>query len=522
MNHQENTTNAISRRGLLQAAAAAGIAAPLATAITPGGVSAQDEPKRGGTITLVTPQDFPGMDPALTALGNADNLHSLLWNGLTRYDDLNEVLPDLAESWESLDTQTVVFHLRQGVTFHNGREMTGEDVKANLERVLNPETASPYRGAIASIATIDLVDNYTIQLNLSAPDVTIPASIGSVKIQAPESFADAQTNPVGTGPYKFVEFVPGDHVSLTRFENYWNQPLPYADEFRIQITKDPVSAYNAFKSGQFDVIWQMDFSVVEEVQNNAELTLIAPQVTGTSLFFAVDCSQPPFDNKIARQALMYATDKQAIFDLAYFGVGFLSPTNSNLVENHWAFNPNLPPREYDIEKAKQLFAEAGVQPGTKWTFNAISGRQDIQTQAEILERSLNECGIELEIVATDIPGWAAVTADDVHWPNVISFKGQVQGWDPALQLAGLRCNDLGSNIWYCNEEVDALMEQGAATLDQEERKAIYWQVQEILYDEVPWVVYMLYTPDHASWAYIKGIYVDGRGQLHLDGAWTEK
>jgi peptide/nickel transport system substrate-binding protein len=219
---------------------------------------------------------------------------------------------------------------------------------------------------------------------------------------------------------------------------------------------------------------------------------------------------------------MYATDKQAIFDLAYFGVGFLSPTNSNLVENHWAFNPNLAPREYDIEKAKQLFAEAGVEEGYTLKFNAISGRQDIQTQAEILERSLNECGIKLEIVATDLAGWQAVTAPGVHWPDVVSFKGQVQGWDPGLQLAGLQCNDQRSNIWYCNEEVDALMVQGAATLDIEERKAIYYKVQEILYDEVPWVVYMLYTPDHASWAYIHGIYVDGRGQLHLEGAWTEK
>src|SRR4051812_8530502 len=121
MSQHENTTNAISRRGLLQAAAVAGIAAPLTTAISTGQVSAQDAPKRGGSITLITPQDFPGMDPALTSLGNADNLHSLLWNGLTRYDELNEVQPDLAESWDSVDTQTVVFHLRKGAMFHNGR-----------------------------------------------------------------------------------------------------------------------------------------------------------------------------------------------------------------------------------------------------------------------------------------------------------------------------------------------------------------------------------------------------------------
>jgi peptide/nickel transport system substrate-binding protein len=521
MTRKGNSETSILQRRLLQAAATAATAAVAflaATALTFLPAGAQ-EAKRGGTVTLVTPQGFPGLDPALTSLGNGDNLHSLLWNGLTRYDEQNNVLPDLAERWDVIDTHTIVFHLRKGVMFHNGREVLPADVIASIMRVLDPETASPYRDSLKSIATIDQVDDVTIQINLSSPDVTIPASLAPIKIQPPENFADANQNPIGTGPFKFVKYVSGDRLTLARFEDYWDQPKPYPDEFIVQIAKDPITAYNAFKSGQFDLIWQMDFSIVEEVKNNPDMTLIVPQVTSTSLMFGVDTSQPPFDNKIARQALMYATDKQAIIEAAYFGIGYPSPTNSNLVENHWAYHPNLPPREYDIEKARALFREAGIEEGYTLTFNGYD-RQDVRTQAEILERSLNEVGIKLEIVLSDIAGWRAVF--EKPWPNIVSFKGQVRGWDPAFLLAGLQCNDEQALISYCNEEVDALMEKGRATFDQEERKAIYYKIQEILYDEVPWIVNIHYTPDHAAFSYIKGFYVDGRGQLHLDGVWTEK
>ncbi|MCA1647111.1 MAG: ABC transporter substrate-binding protein [Chloroflexi bacterium] len=504
--------------------AAAPTAAPAAAAPTV--APAQSTAKKGGTVTLATAQDFPGMDPMLTTAGNGYNLHYLLWGGLTKFGETTDILPDLAEKWDTVDPRTFVFHLRKGARFHNNREVVADDVKASIERVVNPDTKSPFRAFVDKVQSVDVVDPYTVKVNLSSPNSVLPADLTQIKIMPRESLGEINTKPIGTGPYQFVEFVPGDHVTLKRFDGYWDSPRPYADQFIIKIVKDDTSLFAAFKTGQMDILWQLPAPNVKEVTDNANLQVIGARVTGNSFGLQVDCASPPFDNKLARQALLYATDKQSIFDLGYFDVGQVSKTNSGLPPNHWAFNANLKEYPFDVQKAKALFREAGVPDGYTLRYSTISGLfKEWVVQAEILDRSLAECGIKLEVTAADTATWVGVRpprGDPRLWPNIVSPNGVIQSSEPAHTMAEYRTFSSRYNVHYSNPQVDALLDQGLATVDTDARKAIYGKLQDLLWDEVPWINTHHHPFNHAAWKHVKGLYVDGQGTLHFEGVSTEK
>lgn len=478
--------------------------------------------RRGGTITFGTAQDFPGLDPHLVPLLNAKNLNTVLWSGLTRYNDVMEVQPDLAERWESPDPKTFVFYVRKGARFHNGREITADDVKWSIGRVVDPETKSPWRSAVDKIGSIDVVDQYTVKLNLTQANVIQAGELTDIKILPKETVAQATTSPVGSGPFQFVEFVPGDHLTLKRFDGYWDQPKPYPDQFVIKIVKDDTALYNAFKAGQLDILWQLRFEDNAEVASNKNQWIINPKFSGNSMILQVDTRHEPFNNKLARQALRYALDVDSVFELAYFKLGWPSFANSSLVTNHWAYNPNLAPYPYDPDKARELFKEAGVKDGYTIRYNAISGlwRAWI-VQAEILDRTLKPMGINLDIRPVDLSEWVAnIRGKD--YPNLINPNGNERAWDPAEQLKGYRCNETRASVFYCNDEVNALMDQGLAETDQEKRKQIYWKVQDIVHEDVPWVTTHHRPLNHAAWNYVKGVFVDAQGDLHMEGISTEK
>ena len=491
--------------------------------IVPAAGAASGAPRRGGTVTLGTAQDFPGLDPMLTTLFNGNNLHTLLWNGLTRYNEMMEVQPDLAEKWEIPDPKTFVFHLRRGVKFHNGRDVTVDDVKASIDRTADPATKSPYQSFVGKVQTVEVVDKYTVKLNLNRPNVVQPEELVWVKIMPKDAVADAVKHPIGTGPFQLDEFVPGDHLTLKRFAGYWDRGKPYPDQFVIKIIKDDTALYTAFKAGQFDILWQLTTDKFKDLESSKDLWIVRPKISGNSMILQFDDSRAPWQSKLARKALLYATDKKSIFDLAYFSVGWLSPTNSTLPANHWAFNPNLKEYPYDLKMAKELFKEAGVKDGYTIRYNALSGLwKEWIIQGEILQRSLKEVGINLTIQPVDLSAWVALRAPGQHVANLLTPNGNERAWDPSQQLGGYTCNELRSRVYYCNRAVDALLAEGIAERDKERRKRIYWKVQETLWEEVPWITTHHRIVAHGAWNHIKGLYVDGQGNLHFDGLWTEK
>ncbi len=328
------------------------------------------------------------------------------------------------------------------------------------------------------------------------------------------------------------DFPSGYHMNLVdsiiraRFRDGFESEhfLTPGEVCRVTIQLGPVS--NLFKAGHR---LRLDISSsnfprfdVKSVQESSTLMVVSPKMSGNSLILQVDNSQPPFDNKYARQGLLYATDKTNIFDLTAVQIGWLSKTNSSLVPPHWAFNTGLQEREYNTQKAKELFREAGIKEGLELNYNTIAGRADWRIQGEMLQQSLNECGIKLNIVASDLAQWASLRTPGKHYQGWINPNGNERAWDPSQQLKGYTSNETISKVYYANPEVDALLDQGVSTFARGERKKIYDHVQEILWEDVPWVTTHHYVFNHAAGKHIQGLFVDGQGDMHFAGIATVK
>jgi len=173
--------------------------------------------------------------------------------------------------------------------------------------------------------------------------------------------------------------------------------------------------------------------------------------------------------------------------LTAFQIGWLSKTNSSLVPPHCAFNTGLQEREYNTQKAKELFGEAGIKDGLELNYNTIAGRAGWRIQGEMLQQSLAECGIKLNIVASDLAQWASLRTPGKHYQGWINPNGNERAWDPSQQLKGYTSNETISKVYYANPEVDALLEKGRATCHQSERVAVYHRMQEILAEDQPYI-----------------------------------
>lgn len=234
------------------------------------------EPKQGGDLLFGYDTDISNFDPIL---GNSGNDHALLYpiyDTLVNYNDKLEAAPGLAESWETPDDKTIILHLRQGVTFHDGTEFNAEAVKFNLERV-NSEGSNV--SDIKNVASVEAVDQYTVKLTLKQPDSSIILALSdrSGMMVSPTAVQklgkDFAQNPVGAGPFKFVKWVPNGEIQYKKNENYWQKGLPYLNTITAKIMPDENTRLNALKSGQLNFYWNVSLNNVQVLEKDPNVVL---------------------------------------------------------------------------------------------------------------------------------------------------------------------------------------------------------------------------------------------------------
>lgn len=505
------------RRSLL-----AGVAVLTATLLTAGCSSAPaeggGEPIDGGAITVAASQGIPQLNPAIRTFAWEEVLFPLLWNGLTKTDESGEIVGDLAESWTSSDDQmTWTFTLRDGVTFSNGEPFTADDAAAAFEYYLDDDTATQEKNKISMVTDVTASDDTTLVITLSEPIATFPAGIVWVKMIDVDSLDTIDREPVGTGPYVVDRFTPDDSLTLVPNENYFGD-APSLDEITIVKAAESTAAVTGLRSGDIDVLWSVPQGDVASLEAGGDITLVRPDNPSQWPSWEVDTTSPPFDDVRARQALAYAIDREAILEAAYYGQGVVSPTNNALGEvNPW-FGGDLVDYSYDLEKAKQLFAEAGVTEGSTLTWWGVAGSYpEWNTSGEILQASLKEIGITLKIDNNDSGTWV-----DAFYPAGNSFPGyivpnfQSTPPEPAYSLnfylpGRCECN------WQ-NDEFQQAFDGALAEADDEARKQKWATVQEIINQEVPLIVPLQSTVVTATSDRIDGLWVEGGGQLHLENA----
>src|SRR6267378_5193875 len=270
-------TMALSRRALLATTGAAIVGAALG-GLSPRSEAATRRPGRGGSLQFGPLLDTSGLDSHRHNQLHTSHPTAAMYTGLTDIDHQGNIVPGIAESWEpNKELTSWVFHLRQGVLFHNGREVDAEAVQLNIERIKDPAIGSDWhRGAIDTIASVEVIDKYTVRINADVPDITVPSSVMHypTNLQAPDNFDKAAEHPIGTGPFKIVSWTRWNETRLVRFDNYWEtdaegHSLPYLDEIVGKPKREDSVRLTALRTGQVQLIDSMAYADVERFKQTA-------------------------------------------------------------------------------------------------------------------------------------------------------------------------------------------------------------------------------------------------------------
>lgn len=491
------------------AAAALSTTAMLAPALA-------EDIKQGGSMTVTYKDDVSTLDPAIGYDWQNWSMIKSLFDGLMDYvPGTTELRPEIAESYEISEDGTVfTFKLRDGVKFHNGRDLTAEDVKYSIERTVNPKTQSPGAGFFGSIkgfeeassgdadglSGITVVDDHTIKFELSRPDATflhvLALNFAHVvpKEEVEKHGADFGKHPVGSGAFKLSEWTLGQRLVFERFEDYWNPGVPKLDQIIFEVGQEPVVALLRLQNGEVDVpgdgIPPAKFIEVQNDPKFKDLIIQGGQLhTG---YVTMNVKMEPFDKAEVRQAVNMAINKDRILRIIN---GRAVAANQPLPPSMPGFAKDYEGYAYDPEAAKALLAEAGLADGFETELYVMN--TDPQPRiAQAIQQDLKAIGINASIKSLAQANviaaggeedqapmiWSGGMAWIADFPDPSNFYGPILGCDGAVPG--------GWNwAWYCNEDLDAMAKEADAMVDPAkagEREAMWRDIYLKVMEDAPW------------------------------------
>ncbi|MDR7428425.1 MAG: glutathione ABC transporter substrate-binding protein [Armatimonadota bacterium] len=438
------------------------------------------------------------LDPPNQTDNPSETVVRHVYDNLVTFDERLQIIPALAERWEvSSDHLTWTFYLRRGVRFHDGSEFNAQAVKVNLDRVTTP--AKPTRRTSLYqpfIKSAEVVDPYTIRIVTPKPFGALLAHLahgagGIVSPVALRRYGDKiGLNPVGTGPFRFVEWIPGDRIVLARNERFWG-PKPAAERLVFRFVREDASRVVMLESGEADVAVNVPALEVDRLTKNRRLVLIR-RPSNRIIYIGFNVTVRPFNDVRVRKALNHAVDKSAIVNTILRGFGKVA--DSPLAPGNWGY-AKAGAYPYDVGKARALLREAGVAEGTTVRLWSPEGRYFMdRAAAEAVQGYLSAVGLRVEFRRWE---WGAYLRTLDRGPREGGYELFLLGWAPSTGDAdwGLRplfmCTMLppagNNNTGYCNPKVDDLLQQGMSTADPAARAAVYRQVQQVIFDDAPWI-----------------------------------
>ncbi|MDQ2094136.1 ABC transporter substrate-binding protein [Rhodoalgimonas zhirmunskyi] len=356
-------------------------------------------------VTLALQLEPPHLDPTSAAAGAIDSvLYANVFEGLTRFASDGSIIPGLAQSWEiSEDGKTYTFHLAEGVTFHDGTTMDAEDVKFSLDRARAEDSANAQKALFAAIESVEVVDPQTVKVTLSAPtgNFLFNMAWGDAVIVAPESIEGIKQTPIGTGAFKFTNWVQGDSITLDKNADYWGTPAKL-DKVTFKFISDPTAAFAAVMAEDVDIF--AGFPAPENLpqfEADPRFQVLKGNTEGETIL-AMNNKQAPFDNPTVRSAVAHAIDRQAIIDGAMFGLG--TPIGTHFAPHNPDYLDLTALSNYDPEKSKALLAEAGFADGFKTTLK-LPPPSYARRGGEIIAAQLRAVGIDAEISNLEWAQW---------------------------------------------------------------------------------------------------------------------
>jgi len=469
------------------------------------------------TIIIAQGADAKSLDPHATNDQPSSRVSKQIYSRLVEMNEEMEIVPGLAESWTYVDDKTVEFKLREGVKFHNGEELKASDVKFTLDRMMASKKVAHI---IEAVTGVEVIDDYTVRVMTEEPFGPLlshlthtAASILNEKA-VNESGDDYGQNPVGTGPYTFVEWAAGDRITLESFAEYFDGEAAIKNVVFRNITEG-TNRTIGLETGEVDVAYDIEPIDKQRVADHESLQLVeSPSLSYA--YIGINTTKGPLADVKVRQAINYAIDVPTIIEVVLEGAGELA--NSPIGPRVFGHNGDVDAYGYDVEKAKALLAEAGMADGfdtTIWTNDNPVRMQIAQiVQAQLAEIGINavieplEWGSYLERTAKGehdmfILGWTTVTADADYGLYALYHSSQHGG--------------AGNRDFYTNEEVNTLLEEGRMATDPEVRKEKYAKAQEIIVSEAPDVMLYYNTQNIGAQKNVKGFKLHPAGHHSVYG-----
>jgi peptide/nickel transport system substrate-binding protein len=397
--------------------------------IFPAGAAFGETPQKGGSLVVCQPAEPPGLDPTANTAAAIDRVvYANLFEGLVKVNSNGDLIPGLATKWQvSADGKVYTFKIREGVKFHNGEPFNAQVARWNLERAIAETTVNPHPEYFRGIAKMETPDDYTLVLTLKDVDALflIHMAEGDAVMLPMKGYEEAKSNPVGTGPFKFVKWVRGDRVDMERFDGYWNPKLPYLDKLTIKFIGDASAQIAALKAGDIDVIgYILAPEMAKEMEKDPRFKVYAGTTTA-EVIMSTNNKAKPFDNKLVRQAMAHAIDRKAVVDLVMFGYG--TPIGS-----HWS--PSTPyfvdltgKFPYDPKKAKQLLEQAGYPNGFEATIKLPAIYSYSKRAGEVIADMLAQVEIKLKIEIVEWGQWIERIFKKKEYE--LTMIGHSEAWD---------------------------------------------------------------------------------------------
>lgn len=437
--------------------------------------------KKGGTLNYAHLGDFVGFEShRLHAVSFP--MFNLLYNSLVVLDKNLRPQPELAESWQfSDDSRTLTLNLRQGVKFHSGREMTSEDVKFNIENIQNPESAANARPLSLVVEKIETPDTYTVVLKLSRVTPNIFDLLDLTYVMESESLPDIAKKGVGTGPFMLEEWRPGDVATFTRFDEYFKPGLPLLDKVLVRVLADPASMIVGLENGSLDIIER--FPAQEAARLSTVQGLKVSEVfTGHIADILINVRNAPFDNKLARQAISYAVNRQRMIDVAMGGIG--KPWCVPFPEASVAYNAEVAAGcQYDLEKGRSLLEEAGYGDGLEFEILASTAVLPASgLQAQVWQADLAEMGVTAHIADVEAADYFERHMNGKFEVAMHQFRGANRDPD-SLFLSVFPWYTKDNFSGYESPEYTRLVGEAGSTVEVEKRKELYKELGQLIVDE---------------------------------------
>ncbi|MBS4211555.1 glutathione ABC transporter substrate-binding protein [Neobacillus rhizophilus] len=476
--------------------------------------------KEGGTLVVARLSDAENLDHHFMSTINAASItHRKIYEGLVGRDKNAQIKPLLAEKWEQKDDTTWEFTLRKGVKFHDGTEFKANAVKATFDRLLDPNVGSPRAVVFKMVKEVKVIDDYTVQFILSepfSPLLSILASHegGIINPKTIEKYGKKIIQePNGTGPFVFESWTPGQEIVLKKYNDYWGEKAR-VDKVVFKVVPEETTRISMLETGEAHIAEPLSVPMMDTVKTSKAVDVYRSEGYGTE-YIGFNVQKKPFNDVRVRKAISYAVEMDSIIKGVYNNVG--KRANSLLGSKVFGYNDTMKASEYNLNEAKKLLAEAGYSNGLEITLKTMDSKERIN-MAEVLQSQLKGIGVKVNIQVLEygtfveqvnkgdsemfIISWRNATGDaDYNQYNLFHTSSQ---------------GGAGNTFFYSNKEVDSLIEAARREKDQEKRKELYAQSQELEMKDVVYIPVRVIENLAAVSKNVEGFAISPSGYLEIN------